>query len=77
VLHEVAGAESRIEEIVQELDVLARSPRIGRLAANDMRELVIGRGTRGYVALYRYVEVINTASVLTIKSQREAGYRHG
>jgi plasmid stabilization system protein ParE len=72
-----AGAAERIDEIIQALDVLASNSRIGQLATNDMRELVIGRGTRGYVALYRYVEVIDTAFVLAIKAQREAGYRRG
>jgi toxin ParE1/3/4 len=39
-----------------------------------MNALVIGRGTHGYVALYRYVAVIDTVFVLAIRSQREAGY---
>ncbi|MGH8579450.1 MAG: type II toxin-antitoxin system RelE/ParE family toxin, partial [Gammaproteobacteria bacterium] len=38
------------------------------------RELVIGRSARGYVALYRYIEQIDTVFVLAIRSQREAGY---
>ncbi len=38
------------------------------------RELVIGRRAKGYVALYRYVEPIDTVFVLAIRSQREAGY---
>lgn len=40
-----------------------------------MRELIIGRGSRGYVALYRYVPEIDTVFVLAIRSQREAGYK--
>jgi toxin ParE1/3/4 len=36
--------------------------------------LVIGRRARGYVALYRYIEQIDTVFVLAIRSQREAGY---
>jgi hypothetical protein len=40
-----------------------------------MRELVIGRDARGYVALYRYAPEIDTVFVLAIRSQREAGYR--
>jgi toxin ParE1/3/4 len=36
-------------------------------------ELVIGRGSRGYVALYRYVPEIDTVFVLAVRSQREAG----
>ena len=40
----------------------------------DRRELLIGRDTRGYVALYRYLAVIDTALVLAIRAQREGGY---
>ena len=40
------------------------------------RELVIGRATRGYVALYRYVAVIDTVFVLAVRAQREDGYKH-
>jgi len=39
-----------------------------------MRELVIGRGAVGYMALYRYVAGIDTVFVLVIRAQREAGY---
>jgi hypothetical protein len=39
-----------------------------------MRELLIGRGSRGYVALYRFVAGIDTVFVLAIRSRREAGY---
>jgi toxin ParE1/3/4 len=33
-----------------------------------------GRGSRGYVALYRYVPEVDTVFLLAIRSQREAGY---
>jgi hypothetical protein len=36
--------------------------------------LLIGRGAQGYVALYRYLAVIDTALVLAIRAQREGGY---
>lgn len=49
-------------------------PLIGRPVSVDTRELVIGRRARGYVALYRYIEQIDTVFVLAIRSQREAGY---
>jgi toxin ParE1/3/4 len=75
-LEEAAGddARSRIKEIIQAIDVLQHNPLIGRPASADTRELVIGRRTHGYVALYRYVEQIDTVFVLAIRSQREAGY---
>lgn len=44
----------------------------GRLA--DERELLIGRGSHGYVALYRYIPLIDTALILAVRAQREAGY---
>lgn len=72
---EVEAAEQRVLEIVAALDILEKSPLIGRPIASDLRELVIGRGSRGYVALYRYISEIDTVFILAIRSQREAGYR--
>jgi hypothetical protein len=37
-------------------------------------ELPISRGKTGYVALYRYNELLDTVFVLAIRHQREAGY---
>ncbi len=70
----VSGRE-RVAAIVAAIDVLASNPQIGRPAGTDLRELIIGEGTRGYVALYRYVPEVDTVFVLAIRSQREAGYR--
>ena len=72
--HEVEDAEARVEQIIAALDVLESNPLIGRPAGEDRRELLIGRDSRGYVALYRYVPVIDTALVLANRAQREAGY---
>ncbi|MDR6993114.1 type II toxin-antitoxin system RelE/ParE family toxin [Luteimonas sp. 3794] len=72
--HEIEDAEERAEEIVSALDVLAGNPRIGRPVLRGRRELVIGRHSHGYVALYRYVDVTDTVIVLAIRAQREAGY---
>lgn len=72
--HAVEDASGRIGEIIQAIDVLQHNPLIGRPVSADMRELVIGRRARGYVALYRYVEQADTVLVLAIRSQREAGY---
>lgn len=73
--YDVTGAPARIAEIVQAFDVLQTNPLIGRPVPGDKRELVIGRRSRGYVALYRYVPQIDTVFVLALRSQREAGYR--
>lgn len=74
--HEAVDAGARMEWIVSALDVLAHNPLIGRPAGDDRRELLIGRGADGYVALYRYLTVIDVALVLAIRAQREAGYAH-
>ena len=70
----VEDAPERIRAIVQAIDVLQHNPLIGKLVSADMRELVIGRRSHGYMALYRYIEQIDTVFVLAIRSQREAGY---
>jgi plasmid stabilization system protein ParE len=67
-------APSRIREIVAAIAVLERNPFIGRPVEADKRELVIGRGAHGYLALYRYVAELDTVFVLAVRSQREAGY---
>ena len=72
--HAVEDAPGRIREIIQAIDVLQHNPLIGRPVSADTRELVIGRRARSYVALYRYIEQIDTVFVLTIRGQREAGY---
>ena len=72
--HGADDAPGRIQDIIAAIDVLQHSPLIGRPVRSDTRELVIGRGSRGYVALYRYVVSIDTVFVLAVRSQREAGY---
>lgn len=69
----VEDAPSRIREIIQAIAVLEHNPLIGRPVAADKRELIIGRRSRGYVALYRYVAEIDTVLVLAVRNQREAG----
>lgn len=73
--YEVADAPSRIEEIARGISVLEHNPLIGRPARANVRELIVGRQSRGYVVLYRYVPEIDTVFVLGIRSQREAGYK--
>ncbi len=72
---EIQDAPARIGEIVQAIQILSHSPLIGRPAKGGRLELVIGRGSDGYVALYRFVARIDTVFVLAIRSRREAGYR--
>lgn len=63
-----------VAEIISALTVLAKNPRISRPTGDETRELVICRGTHGYIPLYRWLPVIETALVLAIRVQREAGY---
>lgn len=75
--YDLDKAAARIREIVQAFDVLQTNPLIGRPTSSTLRELIIGRRSRGYVALYRYVLEIDTVFVLALRSQREAGYERG
>lgn len=70
-------APARLREIIQAFDVLATNPQIGRPASGGKRELIVGRDSRGYVALYRYLPEIDTVFILALRSQREAGYKRG
>ncbi|MDZ7751440.1 MAG: type II toxin-antitoxin system RelE/ParE family toxin [Gammaproteobacteria bacterium] len=73
--NEVAEAAARIDQIIQAINVLESNPLLGRPTRHDTRELIIGRQSRGYVALYRYVPEVDTVFVLAVRSQREAGYK--
>ena len=72
--HEAEHIQDRLGGIVGAFDVLTSNPLIGRPTRDGPRELVIGRGAQGYIALYRYVAALDTAFVLAIRGQREAGY---
>jgi plasmid stabilization system protein ParE len=72
---DIPDAPARISEILQAIDILTHSPLIGRPVRGGKRELVIGQGSRGYIALYHFVPRIDTVFVLALRSQRERGYR--
>ena len=72
---DVGSAPERIGEILEAVQLLATSPLIGRPVRGNKRELVIGRASRGYVALYQYAAAIDTVFVLALRSQRESGYK--
>lgn len=72
---EITNASRRLDEIIAALDILEQNPLIGRPAARaELRELIIGRRSHGYVALYRYEPELDAVFVLAIRGQREAGY---
>lgn len=73
--YDADNAAARIRDVIQAFNVLESNPLIGRPAPGNKWELIIGRRSRGYIALYRYVPEIDTVFVLALRSQREAGYR--
>lgn len=73
---QVENSAQRIREIIEAFNVLEHNPMIGRPAINDKRELVIGRDSHGYVALYRYLIEVDTVFILAVRSQQEAGFTH-
>ena len=62
--------------IQQQFLLLESSPEIGRPFEDqpELRELLIGFGEAGYVALYRYVPPEQAVFVLAFRHQKEAGY---
>lgn len=73
-LHQIDNIPNRIDEIIQAISVLKLNPLIGRPVRKARRELVIGKRLHGYLALYQYVQEIDTVFILTIRGQKEAGY---
>jgi toxin ParE1/3/4 len=71
---DVVDTQSRIGRIVEAVQILTHSPLIGRPVRGGSHELVIGRGSHVYKALYRFVASVDTVFVLAIRSQREDGY---
>ena len=73
--HDPESAPERIDTILEALRILTLSPLIGRPVRGGKRELVIGRASRGYVALYHYVAAMYTVFVLALRSQQGAGFK--
>ena len=69
------SAPERIGAIIDAIQILRHSPQMGRPVQGGKRELVIGRAARDYVALYHYLEAIDTVFVLAVRSQREVGFK--
>ncbi len=60
--------------IARGLTVLQEHPLVGRPVAGGLRELILSRGSTGYLALYRYLEAADTVTILAIRHQRESGF---
>jgi len=57
------------------VSLLVKHPQIGRpTETKHLRELVISRGSTGYVALYEFDELLELVIVLRVKHQREADF---
>jgi plasmid stabilization system protein ParE len=73
--HDPGAAERAAHAIVDATRVLRHHPLIGRPVRGYIRELVISSGRTGYVALYRLRSGNARVEILTVRHQREAGYR--
>ena len=71
------AARRAAKSIREGVKILALQPGIGRPAEEmepEYREWIIDFGGSGYVALYRYEAETETAVILAVRHQREAGY---
>jgi plasmid stabilization system protein ParE len=64
-----------LNAILSALGALGDHPLLGRRIDRKYRELVISRGTTGYLALYRFEPGHDVVRIPRIRHQREAGYR--
>ncbi|MFN3507287.1 MAG: type II toxin-antitoxin system RelE/ParE family toxin [Allorhizobium sp.] len=71
---EAAGKAAK--EIRRQFELLASSPERGRPLPRfpELRELTIGFGATGYVALYHYEKPEDVVYILALRHQKEAGY---
>jgi toxin ParE1/3/4 len=75
VSYGVQAVDERVAGVFEALWLLTQHPLIGRPVDTGERELVIGEGSRGYVALYRYDPLDDAVEVVGLRAQREAGFR--
>ena len=68
------SALQTIDLIEEAVHILRRHPQIGRPVEDGLRELLISRGSSGYVALYSFEQAHGACLILAIRHQREAGY---
>lgn len=73
--HDVTHVDQRVADVLESLLLLMRHPLIVRPLPTGERELVIGEGSRGYVALYLYDPMDDAVEVLALRGQREAGFQ--
>lgn len=71
---DLAAALNTFNIIDDGIQLLKRHPEIGRLVGGGKRELVISRGSTGYVAIYVFDKLTNVVVMLAIRQQREDGF---
>jgi plasmid stabilization system protein ParE len=67
-------ARDAVHAIRSAVELLAHHPLIGRIVADEIRELVISYGKTGYVALYRHLPARRVVRILAVRAQRELDY---
>ena len=67
-------APATVDLVLKALEILQWHPKVGRPIGAGLRELVISRGASGYLALYRYDELVDLVLVLRVRHQRELDY---
>ena len=67
-----ASAAETTDLIINAFMTLRDHPAIGRTVEHGLGQLVISRGRRGYLALYRFDVSRNLDRILSIRRQREA-----
>ena len=70
------AAKRTAQAIERQFLLMETTPDMGRpcLDLPELRELVIGFGDSGYIALYRYEPAADAVYVLAFRHQKEAGY---
>lgn len=69
------AALDAVTAIQSAIDNLAAHPLVGRRIEGDLRELIVSYGRSGYVALYRFIILMDEVRVLSIRPQLEVGFR--
>jgi plasmid stabilization system protein ParE len=72
--HDPEAVLAAAKGIVDAISMLERHPLIGRPVEMGVREFVISRGRTGGVALYDFLDAIDTVVILAVRHQREADF---
>ncbi len=75
LLTQNSDASGTLDLIDEAISILGRHPFVGRPAETGLHELVISQGKSGYIALYNYDAYHDVIQILSIRHQREVGFR--